>query len=284
MTERKPYSYVVLRYVHDVVSGEFVNVGLVMVVPGRGQPLMRVRKTFGRIKNLFPNLDGAAYKHAIEAIHRGMKEVERTLKSRDLSNGKEAALDFAKRALPLDDSSLQWSPVGAGLTGDPQKSFDHLYRRFVTRYDRTPQRPKTDDDVWRLVSNKLKERDLNIQLEPKRIEGITDSVEFRYAWKNGRWNVYEPLSFDLAAAVHIRNKARRWLGHLAAVKDDTNEDVQLHFIVARPQSESLTDAYENALAILHRVPFENNVFEENQIDDVVHRMEKEVSGYERKLD
>ena len=283
MTEREPYSYVVLRYVHDVVSGEFVNVGLVMAVPGRGQLLKRVRRTFGRIKSLFPNLDGVAYKHAIEAIDRGMKEVESTLKPKDLSNSKGSALDFARRALPPDDSSLQWSPVGAGLTDDPQKSFDHLYQRFVTRHDRIPQRPRTDDDIWRLVSSKLKERGLNVQLEPKRIEGTTDSVEFRHAWKNGRWNVYEPLSFDLAAAVHIKNKARRWLGHLAAVKDDTNEDLQLHFIVARPQSESLTDAYKNALAILHRVPFKNNVFEENQIDDVVHRIEKEVSGHKRGL-
>ena len=282
MTSREPYSFVVLRYVHDVVSGEFVNVGLVMVVPGREQLRMQSRKTFSRIKNLFPNLDGAAYKHAVEAIDRGMKVVERDLKSEDLSNSNRTALDYARRVLPLDDSSLQWSPVGVGLTDDPQKTFDHLYHRFVTRYDRTLQRPKTDDDVWRLVASKLRELDLDVQLEPKRIEGIADSVEFRHAWKNGRWNVYEPLSFDLAAASNIRNKARRWLGHLAAVKDNANDDVRLHFIVARPQSESLADAYENALGILRRVPFENRIFEESQIDDVVHRIEMELCEHERR--
>lgn len=282
MTAREPHSYVVLRYVHDVVSGEFVNVGLVMVVPGRKQLRMRVRKTFSRIKNLFPNLDGAAYKHAIEAIDRGMRIVECDLKSKDLSNSNRTALDYARRALPLDDSSLQWSPVGTGLTDNPRKTFDHLYHRFVTRYDRIPQRPKTDDDVWRLVASKLRERDLDIQLEPKRIEGNTDSVEFRHALKNGRWNVYEPLSFDLAGAATIKNKARRWLGHLAAVKDEANEDLQLNFIVARPQSVSLADAYENALGILRRVPFESSIFEENQIDDVVLRIEKELRDHGRK--
>lgn len=277
---KEPYSYVVLRYVHDVLTGEFVNVGLVMVVPGRSQVLTQARKTFGRIKNVFPDLDSAAYKRAIDAINRGMRGVERNLKSEGLFKGDKTALDYARLALPLDDSSLQWSPVGAGLTADPQQTFDQLYHRFVTRYDRASQRHRTDDDVWRLVATKLKERDVKVELEPKRIAGRTDSVEFSHAWKNGRWHVYEPLSFDLADADNIKNKARRWLGHLAAVKDGAADDVQVHFIVGRPQSASLVDAYQNALEILRRVPFENDVFEEAQIDEVVHRIEDEVRHHE----
>ena len=282
MTKKETYNYVILRYVHDVVAGEFVNVGLVMFVPGREQVLKQARRTFGRIKSLFPDFDGAAYTIAIDAINRGMRDVERDMKSKGLLNGNMTALDYARRVLPLDDSSLQWSHVGAGWTNDPQKTFDHLYRRFVTRYDRAPHRPRTDDDVWHLVANKLRERNVKIELEPKRIEGNTDSVEFGHAWKNGRWQVYEPLSFDLAAADNIKNKARRWLGHLAAVKDGATDDVQVHFIVGRPRSASLTDAYENALEILRRVPFENNVFEENQIDDVVNRIEDDVREHERR--
>ena len=72
MSTKEPYSYVVLRYIHDVLTGEFVNVGLVMVVPGRPMILTKARKTFGRIKNVFPDLDSDSYKRAIEAIERGM--------------------------------------------------------------------------------------------------------------------------------------------------------------------------------------------------------------------
>lgn len=53
MTTKEPYSYVVLRYIHDVLTGEFVNVGLVMVVPGRPLIITRARKTLGRIKHVF---------------------------------------------------------------------------------------------------------------------------------------------------------------------------------------------------------------------------------------
>ena len=36
MTKKQAYSYTVLRYVHDVVSGESLNVGVVMHAPGAG--------------------------------------------------------------------------------------------------------------------------------------------------------------------------------------------------------------------------------------------------------
>ncbi len=283
MTAKEPYSYVVLRYIHDVLTGEFVNVGLVMVVPGRPLILTKARKTFGRIKNVFPDLDGDSYKRAIEAIGRGMKGVERSLKSEGLFKGDKTARDYARIALPPDDSSLQWSPVGAGLTADPQKTFDQLYQRFVARYDRLSERRRSDEDVWRPVEAKLKEHGVNVELEPKCVRGSTDTVEFRHAWKNGRWHVYEPLSFDLADADNIKDKARRWLGHLSAVKVGATDDVQVNFIVGRPQSTSLVPAYRNAVEILRQVPFDNDIFDEEQIDDFVNRIQDEVRHHEGRV-
>lgn len=283
MTTKEPYSYVVLRYVHDILTGEFVNVGLVVVVPGQPLILTKARKTFGRIKNIFPDLDSDAYKRAIESIERGMKNVERSLKSEGLFKGEKTAGDYARIALPLDDSSLQWSPVGAGLTSDPQKTFDQLYHRFITRYDRPSQRRRSDEDVWRPVEAKLKEQGVQVSLESKRVHGSTDTVDFRHAWKNGRWHVYEPLSFDLSDADNIKDKARRWLGHLSAVKVGATEDVQVHFLVGRPQSASLVPAYKNAVDILRQVPFDNRVFEEDEIDDFVHEIEDEVRQHQGRV-
>ncbi len=280
MTANEPYSYVVLRYIQDVLTGEFVNVGLVLVVPGRPLILSKSRKTFSRIKSVFPDLDREAYKGAIDAIERGMGSVQRSFKDEGLFKDGRTAGDYARIALPLDDSSLQWSPVGAGLTADPQKTFDQLYLRFVSRYDHASERRRSDDHVWRPFEAKLKEHGVTIELEPKRIQGDTDAVEFRHAWKNGRWQVFEPLSFDLSDAGNIKDKARRWLGHLSAAKIGTTEDVQVHFIVGRPQNSSLVPAYRNAVEILRQVPFDNRVFDENQIEDFVNQIKDEVRHHE----
>ena len=50
MTEKQAYSYTVLRYVHDVVSGEALNVGVVMHAPAAGFLKVRTRKNVDRLK------------------------------------------------------------------------------------------------------------------------------------------------------------------------------------------------------------------------------------------
>ena len=280
MTTKEPYSYVVLRYVHDVLTGEFVNVGVVMVVPGQARFFAKTRKTFGRIKSVFPDLESYSYKRAMEAIDRGIRGVERRMKSEGLFKGEKTAADYARLALPSDDSSLQWSQVGAGLTADAQKTFDHLYQRFVAQYDTASPKRRSDDDVWRPVHARLKEQGINVSLEPKKVAGRTDSIEFRHAWKNSRWHVYEPLSFDLADSDNIKDKARRWLGHLSAVADGASDKVQLHFIVGKPQIRSLEPAYQTAIEILRRGPFEPQVFEEDRVEEIVQQIEDEVRHHE----
>lgn len=189
------------------------------------------------------------------------------------------AATIARRALPTDDSTLQWAPVGSGLTDDPAKTFDRLYTRLVTRYDFVSPDRRTDSDVWRPVREKLQERAIPIELQEKVIVGANDEIAFRHAWKNGIWHAYEPLSLDLADADGIKEKARRWRGHLSAVADGSSELVKFSFIDGTPRNPSLGPAYRNALAILQQADFSPRVFEESQIDRLVDEIEGEVRAH-----
>ena len=64
MTEKQAYSYTVLRHIHDVVSGERLNVGVVMHAPAVGFLKVRTRKTVDRLKQALPDLDDAAFTDA----------------------------------------------------------------------------------------------------------------------------------------------------------------------------------------------------------------------------
>ena len=50
MTIQQPYAYAILRYVHDVTTGEFVNVGVVMHLPREVRLLAKPRTTIGRMR------------------------------------------------------------------------------------------------------------------------------------------------------------------------------------------------------------------------------------------
>jgi Protein of unknown function (DUF3037) len=318
MSDKVSYTYAVLRYVHDVSTGEFVNVGVLMSVPAQRKVLARTRTTIGRIKGVFPDLERPAFTSLMHSVQRAFQKISTDLAKPDLlanadfawvvgpqvqtnvadklifdqigdlplmvrtslpSTDADAAT-FARRAIPFDDSSLQWGPVGSGATDDAEKTFERLYERLVTRYDtRAPQR-RTDEDVWRPVRQRLEERQLDTRLQRKTIRGGVDEIVFRHAWKNGRWQVYEPVSFDLADAEGIKSKAREWLGHLSAVVSDGEaEPFQPHFIVGQPADLALRPAYETAIGILRKAPNQPEVFEEDEVDQLVAQIEDKIRAH-----
>lgn len=280
MTERMPYSYTVLRYVHDVMTGEFVNVGVVLYAPTRHRLLFKIRHTIGRTKNLFPDLDGTAFKAAMKSARRCMSRVVDSIESGPLFEDGSTALSLAHQAVPIDESALQWGELCVGLTDDPEKALERIYTRQVARYDNKTHTRKTDEEVWRPVRDLLTERKIPIDLEEKTVTGITDKITFSHAWKNGHWHAYEPVSLDLSDAEGIKDKARRWMGHLAAVADGASTNLKLHFIVGAPQNPDLRPAYDAALAILRKSPFHPEIFSDDQAKELVDKIEDEVRSHQ----
>ena len=279
-TPRERYSYCVLRYIHDVVSGECVNVGLILLAPDQPRLFGTTRKAIGRFRQLFPDLDAAAFRVAMTAIDRGLKAVQDRLETSGLFTAETNAASCARLILPDDDSSLQWSDMGWGISDDVAATFDHLLARLVRQHDPASQRRRQDEDVWRPVRQALDERGVRVPFESRTISGKTDTISFEHAWKNGRWHVYEPMSLDLADAEGIRDKARRWRGHLSAVEDALGEAVNLCFVVGGPNDPALQDAYQNALDILKGAPCRPNVFEETNLEPLLGQIEDEFRLHE----
>ena len=239
MTARIPYSYTILRYIHDVVAGESLNVGVVMYSANLGNLKVKTRKSIGRLRQAFPDIDLQGFRHEMNAIEREFSEVAAEVARLPLVHGELDARTAALRVLPEDDSSLQWSPFGSGLTENLDRTFEQLYFRYVSRYDNVSKPRRTDKDIWRSVRSKLTERGVDVQFQEKVVSGRLDSIKFKSAWKNGDWHAYQAVSLDLADETRIKNKALRWRGHLSAVKEGSTEEVRLHFLVGRPRDESL---------------------------------------------
>jgi hypothetical protein len=274
-----PYTYTILRYLHDPRAGEALNVGVVLHVAAERKLLARVRSTFGRVKAAFPDLDGEAFKQALREVERGIERVAREMHKGGLLAAAGDAAAFARRGMPEDDSALQWSPVGSGLTADAEATLDRLYDRFVQRHDDRARRRRDDEDIWRPVRERLDARGVSVPFEEKTFAGELDAITFRHAWKNGQWHAYEGVSLDLASQDSIMEKARRWVGHLTTVRDGLAEPLKLHLIIGAPQEQGLGEAYRKALAMMRKAPLRPEVVEEHAIDDLVSRIEDEVRAH-----
>lgn len=275
MTNRHAYTYVLLRYVHDVMTGEFVNVGVVLYCRDASFLRAKVRSTHGRLAATFPGLDGSSFRAALRGVARSVDRIATEVAQLGLLKHDGDVVGLARIALPEDDSSLRWSPIGSGVTSDPAATLEVLFERMVSRYDEKGKPRRMDEDIWKPVRDRLKERDISVPFEPKKIRGAVDEINFKHAWKNGTWHCYEPLSFDLATAESIKDKARRWAGHLLSVQD-TSEAFKPYFIVGRPQEPGLGSAFETAINVLKMSPSKPEIFREDDVDLLVDQIEQEV--------
>lgn len=263
MSSNIKYTYITLRYVHDAVTGEFVNVGVVIFAPGAGYLSALCRTTYRRVSTTFPGLNGENFRAVMRHVQSRIEALGSKSNFEESVSRKLTILDIVRSVIPADDSSLQWGPVGSGLTLDPSQKIESLFNRMVTKYDEPPSAHprRSDDDVWRNFRRDLEERRLLQYFEPKTISVKDDSVQFDHAWKNGVWHCVEPVSFDLSAAETIRDKAHKLLGQLTSI-NESSENFRLYMLVAKPKETVLLGAYESALSILAKIPCKKEIFQE----------------------
>lgn len=258
MTDMRRYAYSVLRYTHDFVTGEFVNIGIVFYAPPTSEfgPFLQgeVRKNFSRIGHVFPNAKRHDYLLIRDSITRAINAYKEKIHKNDFFR-EDSISQIIEFIQGHDSSALSWSDVVHGKADDLGRRYEYLLDRMVLKYDKSSEKRLSDDDVWRPVLNALKDAELKLQFEERRISGRVDDVTFKHAWKNGRWHAFEPLSFDLVDADNIKDKARKWLGNLTAVYEEKRRDeLNVNFIVAKPTGKHLIGAYDQAVKILKAAP------------------------------
>jgi Protein of unknown function (DUF3037) len=116
---KTPYTFVTLRYVHDVASGEFANVGVVLYAPGERYLQARFTASYERLNALFLKIDHAHFGNVMRHLANCFEEMQT-----EIGHGLElipvqGIEELVRRVLPPDDSSLQWCADGLRLFGGP---------------------------------------------------------------------------------------------------------------------------------------------------------------------
>jgi len=260
------YTYTVLRYVHDTATGEFVNVGVALYAPDANFVSALCRTTYGRLTKVFPGMDGEVFKSLMRYIQSSFEAIgDRTAAELPLGGKAKNVMEIAVTVLPRDDSSLQWSEMGSGLTENPSATLEKIYNRVVQSYDQAQKASgRSEEDVWRKYRRDLEEKHVLARLVPKTIvsKSKDDEIEFQHAWQNQQWHCIEPVSFDLLEADSIKDKAHRWLGQIASVRDST-EPFKLYMLLGEPQLERLKTAFIKAQNILNKMPGEKEFIRES---------------------
>lgn len=278
-----PYNFSILRYTHDPLTQEFINVGVALYAPSAGYIGAICTSRFGRISNAFGAVDGSHFRRQTEYIQARIDEFgDRLEKELPLNALPKSIEQVTSAVLPPDDSSFQFSAPGGGIAGDLDVALDELFDRYVDKYCRVTKRPaRTEDDVWRSFRPSLEKRQVLSHLKPVKIVGSDYEHEFDYAWKNLQWHTLQPLSFDLADAGNIMDKANTWLGRAQSLSD-SKEGFQLYFLLGSPMERKLGKAFDKAKNILHKMTVKHEFVKEDEAEDFAENLYKEIEAHEKK--
>lgn len=205
------FTYTVLRYVHDIATGEFVNMGVALYAPEAKYVSAICSPRYGRLTRMFLDVSGEHVRSLVRYIQARFEEYSTKLNGElALGSRRRSIMEIAASILPPDDSSLQWSEANGGITENPAATLEQLYVRLVDRYEQRANLPsREDDDIWKPFRKELEVKQVLSRLHPKRIIAKDYDHEFEHAWKNGVWHLYQPLSLDLVEADSIVDKANR---------------------------------------------------------------------------
>lgn len=251
MTAETTFQYAILRYVHDPVTQEFLNVGVVVYSLEARYLDCLLTTRYARLSNAFKSINGEHFRRQVNHIEHRLQQLSRQQSQPGLfgdhAHGIEAIL---RQVMSEDDSSLVFGGYGGGLADDPTKALHSLFTRLVDRYAVEDERTsRTEEEVWQVYRKALDQHNLIPQLAPITIHTPTYHYDFDHAWKNERWHPVEPVSFDLMNGHSILEKANKWVGRMTMLADSHNMGT-LYMLLGTPQRDDVQQAYHDAVTNL----------------------------------
>jgi hypothetical protein len=267
------YHFSVLRFCFDPLTEEFVNVGVVLYSQEQRYLRARVTPNYGRASRFFLRIDGTRFRQFTRFVAEGITSMGKLLETGLAFEGPKPLEAILARVLPADDSSFRFGRISGGVSSDLPATLDLLFDRYVDAYAGPQDEGRRGDkEIWKTFRNHFDERLITEVLVPKKISSSDYEYEFEHAWKNGVWNLYEPVSFDLLDASSMLEKANKWVGRAFALKA-SQEPFKLNVLLGKPQDPRLRDAYTRAENLLNKMPVKHEFVREEEADTFARELE-----------
>lgn len=269
------YSFSVLRYRHDPIACEQINVGILISFEEGSEVVFEAAKNLHRVKSAFPGMD-------INLLRKSLKELKDycgNILNRNKSDfflGKQDMNSIIQNLTGIDDGAFTWSDVGFGNCSNISKCKDRLFYRYVGMYEIESVHRRDEGQIWKPFRDLLAERELEGKLVSKFISSETVNLEFKHAYKNGIWHCFQPISFDLVREDSMQDKAAKWVGNLYGLKS-AEEELKIYFIVGKPSESTHANAFKRAIDLLKCVPSKNEIWLEDNMVELADKFQNLVS-------
>lgn len=267
---KKSYSYAVIKYVHDPVADEALNVGVLVYSVESRFVDVKFEYNFERYSQTFANFDSQRYRQVLRNFETTIEELREQMAAGDLFGQLPSdAASVVARVWPDSYLSFRSGPPLRGITANLAGVVAELFDRFVeSQYASSRQVRRSDEEVWGMYRRRLLGTVVPRSLKEKTFATEALSVTFPYCVKNEKWHILHPISFDYARSSSIADTAAKWLGEATVLAD--NEEMRsanLYLLLGAPTDKRYAEAYARAKRILEKIPIPHSVYEEHQLNE-----------------
>jgi hypothetical protein len=274
--------YQILRYLPDRVSGEFVNLGIVAFDPLKGLLKSKFINKIGKISGFFPNINSRYLVKSVKTIQDELELFSARLHSEFSFRKINSVDEITKSILPKDDSALIFSEIKKTLDISVDATVGDLFSRFVNVHlmEDDDEEVRRDKEVWTKVYKKhFDEHGISGHLAAHRVKTSNDELEFDKTWKNGAWNCFETVSFNLTRPDAIKNKVYKWVGKLDELHS-SSEKLHIYLLSVLPHEHPELDNFINKKIKEQATKnIKIDLVSENEIEIVARQIKKEIDKH-----
>jgi Protein of unknown function (DUF3037) len=269
MSAEIKFGYTVLRYVHDITTQEFVNVGVLIYAPENRILRLKCNPELRRVHSLFPSAEPKQLKTLLHQLQEAFDTYAARIApgSREVSIPDEI-MRAAAQVLPKDSSALQWASAGGGYAGSLDTAMEGLFARYVQHHEHVGHggRRSGRSAVLNPFRKELKESGVLDYLKPRVLKGELESYQFPLSWKNRVYHCYEAVNLNLKKPAEVHARAFEWVGR-ALDLDHSKEKHSLHLLVAEPVLAELRPAYRDTCDALKKaLPSSAEIVQQDKIE------------------
>lgn len=277
----KTIQYQVLRYLPDRVSEEFVNLGIVAYDKQEKILHSKFINKVGNISAFFPNINARYLLKSVKIIMHHLESISEQFSSEFLFDKIDSIDQVTSQVLAKDDSALIFSEVKKTLDISAESTVDHLFSRIVISGNLVEDdEVRRDKEVWAKVYKKhFDDYGISTHLKPHNIKTENDELEFDKAWKNGVWNCFETVSFNLTRTDAIKNKVYKWVGKLDEL-NTSGEPKHIYLLSILPKEHPELKNFIKKMITDKSTPNTKiDIISEDQIDLVARTIKSEIDAH-----
>lgn len=130
--------YVIVRFAPYMETGEFANVGIVMIAPKKNYFSFKLEtRRYARITHFFEEMDSRLYLESMKAINIELERVNKMLKDHTFASNGGHDGDFAQQlfteVVRTRESIVRFSEPRITLATDPKAKLDELFAYYIER-------------------------------------------------------------------------------------------------------------------------------------------------------